>query len=88
MAKMKMVAPRPDLHVFRDDLLELLRKHAGHLDGSEMLALSAYTVGQIIAMQDPLKVAPNDALTLVGNNIELGNAHAIENADKWLPLKN
>lgn len=70
---------------FRDDVLALLDKHAGALDASEMMALAAYTVGQIMAMQDARKWSPGRAMALVAKNIELGNAQAISEADKWMP---
>ena len=36
---------------FREDMLQILDKHAGSLSADKMLSLAAYTVGQIIAMQ-------------------------------------
>jgi hypothetical protein len=70
---------------FRDDIIATLNKHAGRLDASEMMALAAYTVGQIMAMQDARKWTPARAMDLVAKNIELGNAQAISEADKWMP---
>ena len=62
---------------FRDDAIALLKKHAGDLDGAEMLALSAHLVGQIIAMQDQRKVTPAMALEIVSKNIEQGNGEVL-----------
>lgn len=82
---MAVITPTPLHLAARNDLLALLNKNAGKLDASEMLALAAYTVGQIMAMQDAMKWTPKKALELVATNIELGNAHAIAEADKWMP---
>lgn len=76
--------PTPDMEAFRNDLIAVLNKHAGSLDASEMLALTAYTTGQIMAMQDVRKWTPELALKLVGDNIEAGNAQAIADAQKWM----
>jgi len=62
---------------FRDDAIELLRKHAGALDAKDMLALSAHLCGQIIAMQDQRTMLPATAMEIVARNIEIGNADAI-----------
>ena len=62
---------------FRDDAIVLLKKHAGNLDATEMLALAAHLVGQIIAMQDQRTVTRGMALEIVGQNIEVGNAEAL-----------
>ncbi len=81
----KIKEPTPGMKAFRDDLLAVLNKHAGALDASDMLALAAYTTGQIMAMQDARKWTPALALEIVGKNIEAGNAQAINEADKWMP---
>jgi len=83
--KMKTKAPTPDHEAFRADLIALMDKHAGALDASEMMALAAYTTGQMMAMQDALKWTPAMALEVVGRNIEAGNAQAIADAAKWMP---
>jgi hypothetical protein len=79
------IEPTAQHRAFRDDVLAVLDKHAGSLDASEMMALAAYTVGQIMAMQDARKWTPAMAMDLVAKNIELGNAQAISDADKWMP---
>lgn len=80
----KSKAPTPDMEAFRNDILAVLNKHAGTLDASEMLALAAYTTGQIMAMQDARKWSPAMALDVVAKNIEAGNAQAISDAHKWM----
>ena len=81
---MKTITPTPSMEAFRDDLLALLNNHAGALDASEMMALAAYTVGQIMAMQDARKWTPALAIEVIARNIEAGNAHAIDGAAKWM----
>jgi hypothetical protein len=48
------------------------------------MALAAYTVGQLMAMQDARKWTPALAMEVVSRNIEAGNAQAIADADKWM----
>ncbi len=81
---MKTVKPTMAHAAFRDDLLAVLNKHSGALDASEMMALAAYTTGQIMAMQDARKWSPDLAMELVARNIEEGNAQAIADAHKWM----
>lgn len=83
--KVKTKAPTPDMEAFRDDLIAVLRKHAGALGASDMMALAAYTTGQIMAMQDARWWTPELALEIVAKNIEAGNTQAILDADKWMP---
>ena len=47
---MSLIAPNINHLAFRDDLIEVLKKHSGDLDAAEMMALAAYTTGQILAM--------------------------------------
>lgn len=82
--KTKSKAPTPDMEAFRNDLIAVMNKHAGHLDASEMMALAAYTTGQIMAMQDARKWTSELALEVVARNIEAGNAQAIAGAPKWM----
>lgn len=63
---------------FRDDALALLRKHAGALDGKEMLAMAAHLVGQVIAFQDQRAITPALAMQIVAKNIERGNIEVME----------
>lgn len=81
---MKTKSPTIDHEAFRNDMITVLDKHAGALDAAEMLALAAYTTGQIMAMQDARKYTAALALEIVSKNIEAGNAQAIEDAGKWM----
>lgn len=62
---------------FRLDLLDLLHRHAAHVTKDVMLAITSYTVGQVIALQDRRVMTGAQAMQIVQDNIELGNAHAI-----------
>lgn len=82
--KTKTKAPTPQMEAFRNDLLAVLNKHAGALDASEMMALAAYTTGQIMAMQDARRWTPELAMEVVAKNLEAGNAQAIAESAKWM----
>ena len=73
----RLVKPTEQHQAFRNDLIALLNKYAGHLDAKVMLALSAHLVGQIVAMQDQRTVTRALALEIVARNIEVGNAEAV-----------
>jgi len=77
--KERRVTPKHEHHAFRNDALALLKKHAGHLDAKDMLALSAHMVGQIIAMQDQRTMTRDIAIEIVMRNIEAGNAEVLAN---------
>lgn len=81
---MKTKAPTVDHKRFRNDLIAVMNKHAGALDASDMLALAAYTTGQIMAMQDARKWTSALAMEVVAKNIEAGNLQAIEEASRWM----
>lgn len=82
---MKTKQPTVDHEAFRNDLIAIMDKHAGSLDASDMMALAAYTTGQIMAMQDARKWTPALAMEVVARNIEAGNVQAIQDAAKWMP---
>lgn len=76
---------RPADHTHRgayDDVCALLRKHAGTLDGLELLAVAANIVGKLVALQDQRTVTPAQALEVVARNIELGNREALETVSR------
>lgn len=74
--KTKSIEPTEKHQKFRNDLCELIKKH--NLTAPEMLALSAYLTGQLIAMQDQMTMTPDMAMELVATNIEAGNKHVID----------
>lgn len=73
----RTVEPTALHHAFRDELVELLRKHTSELDAKEVLAIAAHTVGQIIAMQDQRTMTIEIAMEIVARNIEIGNGDAL-----------
>ena len=81
---MKTKQPTVDHEAFRNDMLAVMDKHAGQLDAAEMMALAAYTTGQIMAMIDARKWSSALALEVVTKNIEAGNAQAIADAGEWM----
>lgn len=62
---------------FRNDALEVLRKHGALLPAPDMLAMASHMVGQIIAMQDQRKMTREMALKILMQNIEQGNSEVI-----------
>ena len=51
---------------------------SGEISKAECLCLFAHVTGMLIAMQDQREVTPEQAMDMVGKNIEAGNASAIE----------
>ncbi|WP_371398873.1 hypothetical protein [Marinovum algicola] len=51
---------------------------SGEISKPEALCLFAHVTGMLIAMQDQRTMTPDEAMNLVANNIEQGNASAIE----------
>lgn len=62
---------------FQNDMKLVLAKHHDTLTGMEMLALCAHLVGVVLAAQDPKKGTMDQALAVIGKNIELGNEDAM-----------
>ena len=79
---MKKIKPSTQSIAVRDELIALMRAKMTTMDTAEILAVVAYTVGQLIALQDQRKITPARALALVSYNIEAGNADAIAEAFK------
>ena len=61
----------------RDAVLAALRPHADIIGAERILCVMAYTVGQLIAMQDQRSITPGRAMLIVSANIEAGNGDAI-----------
>lgn len=74
---MKLQKPTAQHAAFRDEMIAVLKKHTAILPAVECLAVAAYTVGQLIALQDQRKVSPAMAFEIVAQNIEQGNADII-----------
>ena len=63
----------------KNDMMEALRPHADAIGQAGLLAVTAYTVGMLVALQDSTKVTPDMALDLVNSNIEAGNKEVLSN---------
>lgn len=75
---LKLQSPSPAHIKVRDAMLAVIRKEAADMDAIEILAIAAYTVGQLIALQDHRTVTPSMAMDIVAKNIEAGNLHVVE----------
>lgn len=63
----------PQHRAFRTEAMDLLRKHAIGLSPIELLALSAFMVGQITALQDRSKVTADLATHITNENLRAGH---------------
>lgn len=73
---LKSKKPTPEQVAFRDDMVVALRRHQ-HLRADELLAIAAYFVGQLVALQDQRTMTSAMAMEIVVQNIEAGNQHAM-----------
>jgi len=73
-----MKQSKPEHEAAYQDLCAWMKKHGAKLSSLELLAIASNAVGKIIALQDQRKVTSEMAMTIVGKNIEIGNAQAIE----------
>ncbi len=62
----------------REAVIAAIQPFKHDLTGMEILAVLAYSVGQVIAMQDQRTVTHEMIWELVGANIEAGNAMVID----------
>lgn len=76
MDDIKTVPPSPAHTAYREALIEALRLH-GALHPQEILAINAYLMGQFIAFQGKSWMTPDQATTLLNENIQRGNSDAI-----------
>lgn len=74
----RVIEPETRHKAFRDDMIDVVKKHGDDLSGEEMLALSAHFVGQMIAMQDQRTMTPARAMEIVAGNIEIGNKEVFD----------
>lgn len=73
----KKITPNQNHEDFRNESIDLLKKHASNLPAQELLALASQIVGQILAMQDQTIMTTDIAMQIVSRNIEVGNAEFI-----------
>lgn len=76
------VEPHGKHRAFRDDLVDVLRKHGERLSAPEMLALASHLVGQLVALQDQRSMSPDRAMEIVAANIEQGNQEVLDGLHK------
>jgi hypothetical protein len=88
MSVMKRISPTPTHKKMRDELIAVIRKYGKDLKAEEILALAAYTVGQIIALQDQRTTTVAAAMEIISTNIEAGNQDALRDLQKVCGLKN
>lgn len=75
--KTKLVPTSAAEQAARDAAIAAIRPYADELGSDRMLAVLAYTVGQLLAFQDQRTMTPAKAMALISSNIEQGNADAI-----------
>lgn len=75
---MKTRESTQDHKEFNDAMIDAIRPFQHRLRPDEMLAIASHLVGAILAMQDQRIMNRDKAMTIVINNIELGNKRAIE----------
>jgi hypothetical protein len=68
--------PTPEQRACMDDLRAVFNKHPS-LTPPQMLAITAQLVGNLIAFQNQLTMTPDMAMQLVAENIQVGNASAV-----------
>lgn len=78
---MKRIAPSQEMKAAREALITAMQPHADLLGGENMMAVLAYTLGQIVALQDQRKLSPDRCMAIISGNIEQGNQDAIA---QWL----
>lgn len=75
---MRVVDPTKSHEAFHKEFVDLLRKHLANEQADVLLAIAAYAVGQLVAMQDQRRMTPIMAMEIVARNIEAGNQNAIQ----------
>lgn len=76
--EMKSQEPSAAALACREAMMTVMKQHADKLSGPELLAISAYTVGQLIALLDHRVFTSKKAMDLVVANIQAGNRHVVE----------
>lgn len=70
-------APTPEMKGLMEDLKSALAKHP-LLSGMEMLAIVSQLTGNLVALQDCRRYTTEMVMEVVGKNLEVGNARAME----------
>lgn len=75
---MKSLPPNEKHQKIMREFKEVLFKHKDDLTPSEMLAVAAQLVGQVLALQNQTLMTPAAAMSIVAANIESGNQAVID----------
>lgn len=77
---MRERSKQPDARhtAYLDQLKAALGDSGKDLPAEELLAVTSQFVGMLIAQQDQRRFTPDMVMAIVGRNIEIGNASAIE----------
>ncbi len=75
--KTRLHTASPEHEIAYQDLVALVRKHAGHLTSIEMLAIASNMLGKLVAMQDQRTITPAMCMEIVAQNVEEGNRQAV-----------
>lgn len=68
------VQPTLSMEIFRQQFLKLIEQHAGTMENTVMLGVTAYATGQMMQMcKQEKKYKDPQIVELVTNNIELGS---------------
>lgn len=70
--------PTPAQIALRESMLDAMKDAGDSVTPMEQLAVAAYLVGQLIALQDQERVTPEMAMALVEANMQAGNADVID----------
>lgn len=80
MTPMKSIPATAGQEAFRQELIQLCRRHMVEDTAEALLAIAAQAVGQMIAMQDARRYDSAMVMALVSENMMSGNKHAVEAA--------
>lgn len=70
---MKTHQPTNMDEALRKDILTVIQKHLFPNTPERVLAVAAQVVGQVLALQDPIKTGKDRAIAIIQANIEQGN---------------
>lgn len=77
---MRETSKQPDARhtAYLDELKAALGNSGKDIPAEELLAVTSQFVGMLVAQQDQRRFSPAMVMEIVGRNIEIGNATAIE----------
>ncbi len=75
--KTKLQTASPTMRAALAATLDAIRPYADELGDQGMIAVLAYTLGQLVALSDQRKLTPPQASELIHANIYQGNTDAI-----------